>query len=210
LVQGAFPPGSRLRDVPLGVELGVSRTPVREALVRLTHAGFLEADVGRGFTVRPLVARDVRNAYPILWTLECLALSLSPLPTKVRLAALDAINARMEGAASTTRRLALDAEWHRTLLSECPNDLLLAQIGGLKDFVEVYEYAYARQFPVHTSTEEHRAIVAALRRRDVPAALASLELNFRGTVERLLPWLEASDHQASPRRAPAERRSARA
>ena len=62
-------PGARISDSVLAQELGVSRTPVREALLRLEREGFLDVDVGRGFFVKPLSAGEVREVYPILWTL---------------------------------------------------------------------------------------------------------------------------------------------
>src|SRR4028119_956924 len=80
-------PGARLSDSALAGELGVSRTPVREALLRLEREGFLEVDVGRGFFVKPLSAGEVREVYPILWTLEVLALRTTLPPSRARLAA---------------------------------------------------------------------------------------------------------------------------
>jgi DNA-binding GntR family transcriptional regulator len=190
IVEGGLPPGTRLRDTALAQELGVSRTPVREALVRLTHDGFVEADTGRGFTVRALQVADIESAYPILWTLESLALSLCPPFTETQLATLARINRRLERADQTpAERLAIDTEWHAALLAQCPNSRLLEMIASLKEFLAVYEFAYARRQTVATSLTEHAAILDALRNNDVARAQRALEQNWRGTLEQLKPWL---------------------
>ena len=117
IVAGELPAGTRLRDTALAAEMGVSRTPVREALVTLSHSGWLEADAGKGFTVAPLRIDDVMNGYPIVWTLERLALTLCPPFTSPALDVLTELNAEFLGAdMSPLDRIALDDSWHRALL----------------------------------------------------------------------------------------------
>src|SRR5215831_12141198 len=69
IVAGRVLPGSRLPDVQLAGELGVSRTPVREALLRLVREGLVENDPHRGFFVAPLSRQEVLDTYPIVWAL---------------------------------------------------------------------------------------------------------------------------------------------
>src|SRR5687768_12948982 len=92
LHRGDLPPGTRVRDTQVAGQLGVSRTPVREALLRLAREGVLEADMGRGFTVRPFDEAEMRETGAILASLECLALGLSgeiPPERLVRLGQID-------------------------------------------------------------------------------------------------------------------------
>jgi DNA-binding GntR family transcriptional regulator len=185
-------PGARLSDSVLAGELGVSRTPVREALVRLEREGFLAADVGRGFFVKPLSAREVREVYPILWTLETLALRTAPPPTRARLADLERNNREMAAAGDDPeRRIDLDMAWHRTLLEGCENEQLLAMIGTLKSVIRRYEYAYMQQaglIPVSTAT--HEEIARAVMAGDADGAAALLERNWRFGMEQVLSWME--------------------
>ncbi|HEX8695339.1 MAG TPA: GntR family transcriptional regulator [Longimicrobium sp.] len=185
-------PGSRLSDSVLAGELGVSRTPIREALLRLEREGFLEVDVGRGFFVKPLSAREVREVYPILWTLEILALRTSPPPPRARLAELGRINAEMAGAAADPeRRIDLDVEWHRALLEGCGNERLLEMIAGLKAVIRRYEYAYMQNAAhVPVSTGQHEQIARAVEDGDLETAVPLLEENWRFGMEDLLGWLE--------------------
>src|SRR5262249_61557595 len=98
IVEGQFPPGSRLQDVQLAGELGVSRTPIREALLRLAGEGLVESDPNRGFLVAPLRREEILETYPVVWALECQALD-SPAPlTPPQIKALRQINAEMASA----------------------------------------------------------------------------------------------------------------
>ncbi|HEU4560050.1 MAG TPA: GntR family transcriptional regulator [Longimicrobium sp.] len=184
--------GSRISDSVMAQELGVSRTPVREALLRMEREGFLEVDVGRGFFVKPLSAREVAEIYPILWTLEVLALRACPPRGNGAVAELDRINAELgEAGDDPERRIDLDMAWHRALLDGCPNERLLEMIAGLKAVIRRYEYAYmqnAGRIPVSTRT--HHEIARALERGDREAAVPLLESNWRSTMDELLPWLE--------------------
>lgn len=74
LVRGMLPFGNRINETVLAEELGVSPTPLREALLHLQREGFVRSDTARGLTVRPLSQHEVRETYPILCTMECLAL----------------------------------------------------------------------------------------------------------------------------------------
>jgi DNA-binding GntR family transcriptional regulator len=183
-------PGARISDTALARELGVSRTPIREALLRLEREGFLEADIGRGFFVKPLSVREVREAYPVLWTLEVLALRGTGTPPPERRAHLERINAALEGEDDPERRIDLDGEWHRTLLEPCGNEYLMGLIANLKSVIRRYEYAYmqnAGYIPV--STRAHEEIAELVVAGNVEGAVPLLENNWRFTMQSLLGWL---------------------
>jgi DNA-binding GntR family transcriptional regulator len=185
-------PGARISDSVLAQELGVSRTPVREALLRLENEGFLDVDVGRGFFVKALSAGEVRDVYPILWTLEVLALRSSPPPGRATLAELDRINAELgRASADPERRIELDLAWHRTLLEGCANQQLLGLIASLKTVIRRYEPAFMQNAGlISVSARGHDEIARAVERGEVEAAVPLLESNWRFTMEELAPWLE--------------------
>jgi DNA-binding GntR family transcriptional regulator len=186
-------PGGRISDSVLAQELGVSRTPVREALLRLETEGFLEVAPGRGFFVKPLSAGEVREVYPILWTLEVLALRSAGPPSPGMLARLDRINAQLARPGDDPeRRIELDVAWHRTLLEECANQQLLGLIASLKAVIRRYEYAYMQNVGlVPVSTRAHDEIARAVERGDVDAAAPLLEEHWRFGLAKLLPLLES-------------------
>jgi DNA-binding GntR family transcriptional regulator len=190
ILRDELKPGARISDTALARELGVSRTPIREALLRLEREGFLEADIGRGFFVKPLSVREVREAYPVIWTLEVLALRGTGAPTPERRAEMARINAALEGEDDPERRIDLDGEWHRTLLEPCGNEYLLGLIANLKSVIRRYEYAYmqnAGYIPV--STRAHDEITELVTAGNVEGAVPLLENNWRFTMQSLLGWL---------------------
>jgi len=77
IVSGTLAPGVRIKEARLAEELGTSRTPLREALIKLEQEGFVRSELAHGFTVEPISGREVREIYPLLWTLETLALRSS-------------------------------------------------------------------------------------------------------------------------------------
>jgi DNA-binding GntR family transcriptional regulator len=181
----------RINESELSAELGISRTPLREALLGLEKEGLVATSPGRGFSVVPLSAQEVAEVYPILWTLECLALRLRGFPAARELSELLEINRRLEASLhEPSIALELDTEWHTALLKDCPNTRLQESIRHLKQSAYRYEYAYMREANrVVTSATQHRQIIAALRKKDMDRAVAILEENWRITLEVTESWL---------------------
>src|SRR5881396_1764111 len=95
IVRGELAPGVRIKESRLAEELGTSRTPLREALINLEQEGFVRSELAHGFSVEPLSGREVRETYPILWTLEGLALRASGNAIYTLLGELTKINATL-------------------------------------------------------------------------------------------------------------------
>jgi DNA-binding GntR family transcriptional regulator len=189
--RGELQPGARVRDVQLAGQLGVSRTPVREALLRLVREGVLEADMGRGFSVRRLDAAEMRETGAILSSLEDLALRLSgPIPPE-RLARLGEIDRELANTRGDADRcIALDEAWHRTLLEGCPNTRLLAMISELWHVPRRYMRGYLRdQGRVTLSTQHHARIIEALRRNDLASARERFNHHWDRGIEELGAWI---------------------
>lgn len=84
LLRGDYPVGTRINEVHLAAELGVSRTPLREALSALANDGLIEARPSRGFWLSPLTDTEVRETYPIISALEQFALRRPTPPSSPR------------------------------------------------------------------------------------------------------------------------------
>ena len=191
ILRGEIPPGGAINESELSIDIGVSRTPLREALLGLEREGFLRTETGRGFFAASLSAEDAEELYPILWTLEGLALASSPAPNPARMAELVRINADLARYERIPERaLDLDRLWHDTLLAACPRRRLLAMIEVLKDQARRYERAYmADSGRVFVSTKQHEEILDALGKDDRDKAVRILESNWRVSLDYLLPWL---------------------
>jgi DNA-binding GntR family transcriptional regulator len=196
ILQGNLQPGSRVKDTDLSRELYVSRTPVREALIRLVKEGFLENLVGRGFMVRPFTRQEVRDIYPIIWTLETLALKTSrPLPPELK-QSFEQISVGMKGLQTDFIRLIeLDKQWHTTLLSTCRNQRLLDMIKDLKAIAFRYEYAFMQDRElVKISIREHREIVETLFNRGLEAVVPLLVKHWESSMHGLLEKLTTEEN----------------
>ena len=191
MLKGDPAPGSAINESELSQELGVSRTPLREALLSLVGEGFLHATPGKGFCVLPLSAKEVEELYPVIAALEVLALRSSAAPTAADLKRLAAINQDLEGVQNDAEAaLEADDRWHEALLARCDNRRLLETIRGLKYHAQRYESAYMRHSgKIIQSVAQHRAILKSLREGNLDDASRGLEANWRISQEFLLPWL---------------------
>ena len=191
LASGSISPGTRIKDSALAAELGVSRTPVREALLRLVREGVLAADMGRGFSVRPLDAVEMQQTGVILANLEGLALALSTDIPSERLAELSEIDRQLAGVRGNPDRcIDLDEQWHRILLQGCANERLLSMIRSLWQVPRRYMRAYLRhEGHLSLSTQHHARIIEALRRNDRETAAARFTHHWQRGIEELSAWI---------------------
>lgn len=184
---GALPTGARLRDAAIAQELGVSRTPVREALGRLAREGVLTAQAGRGFRLIPMSGVELRELGGILAALEPLALDQSPEPGPDQLARLgDAVRRLEQTRGDIAACVELDDRFHRVLLEGCPNRRLLDLVETLRRSLRRYLHHYLqRGGRVSLSTLQHTRIAEALRRGDRAGARQLLERKWRRGMDEI-------------------------
>jgi DNA-binding GntR family transcriptional regulator len=190
--RGDLPPGTRIKDTTLAAQLGVSRTPVREALLQLAQEGVLAADMGRGFSVGQLDLLEMRETGVVLAELEILALRTSPEIPPGRLTRLSELDRELSLTRSDVDRIvSLEEEWHHDLLAGCPNRRLRQMIAGLWQVPRRYMRAYLRDARrVSLSTQHHARIIEALRRDDREAAETRFRHHWDRGIEELSRWLE--------------------
>lgn len=185
--QGDLPVGARVRDAAIAAEMGVSRTPVREALLRLSREGLLSAETGRGFRLTPLDRTELRDIGSILAALEPLALDQSSDPEAERLGRLADVVRQLElTRGDIARCIELDEEFHRVLLEDCPNRRLLALVATLRRSLRRYLHHYLqRGGRVSLSSLQHSRIAEALRKGDRAGARQLLERKWRRGMDEI-------------------------
>ena len=189
IVDGTLEPGEKLRDADLAEALGVSRMPVREALRRLEDEGLVQTAANRWTRVVPLDFDEAGDLYPILWSLEVLAISLA----KGRLEA-DDLQAMREANARLERALAAgdavgaseaDYDFHRTLVGRSDNPHLTAMVDGLKVKLRRLDLAYFKGNSLtEQSVAEHQRILEALEVGDYDRAAEWVRTNWEESFER--------------------------
>lgn len=182
--------GSRINEVHLSRELGISRTPLREALINLVAEGVVLSKPRRGFFVAPLDAGDITDLYAMRALLDPEALALAGIPDAGRLRELTSINEKLVNARRADRIVELDNQWHRLLIAGCPNRVLLGNIDHFINLTRRYEQAYFRETShAEIAGEEHAQILAALRAGELRAACKALRRNMQSGVKPMQDWI---------------------
>ncbi len=189
---GDIPDGSRINEVHLSRELGVSRTPLREALIGLAAEGLVAIKPRRGFFVAPLETKELADLYAMRALLDPAALRVAGIPAEKQIKALETLNKKLERTKSVRQVVDLDNQWHRALLAHCPNEILLQTIEQFIGLTQRYEEAYFRETShIVTAFGEHEAILAALTAGDLGQACEALHQNMQSAVKPLQDWLKS-------------------
>ncbi|WP_372424308.1 GntR family transcriptional regulator [Salinarimonas chemoclinalis] len=180
IVVGKLKPGDPINEVAIAEALGVSRTPVREAVKRISDEGFIKVLAQTGTYVAPIGRDDLEEAYVIRRALEMESARLAA--AKVTDAGIEALedNIAAHRLAISRRRYAtaiqLDDVFHRTIAetSGYPGiwravDISKAQMDRGR-YLAIPKPGYGEQ-----TIAQHEAILEALRRRDPEAAAAAME-----------------------------------
>lgn len=186
--------GDKISDLRLSEELGVSRTPIREALHRLSRDGIVRSESRRGFFVTTFSSQDVSEVYDIRTALEVLAVRLA-LP-QIAGADLDdelravgelrsEIIAGVDGAEE--RWLARDRAFHRMLAQKARNNRLESILTGLQIQIGVFQVYGIHSSPLRLlSLDHHLRILDALKERDCRAAELAMERHIQEVKEWVL------------------------
>lgn len=191
IFEGALSEGERINEVQLSVRLGVSRTPLREALTTLVAEEAMESIPRRGFFVRGLTIKEFEDIYPMRSFLDPEALRLSGVPDDKTIQRLEHIDKKMMAARSHKARALLDDEWHLELIKNCENDVLIGQIKLFMKKIQRYGLAFHKDKQVvEVSTTEHQEIIDALKQGDIETACEWLKKNLTSDTTPILNWLE--------------------
>lgn len=196
ILENRMPPGFQGTEPEVALRLGMSRTPVREALIRLQSEGLVELIPRRGIRVLPISPNDMREIYQLLTVLEPEAAAdvgddgLSDEQISV----LETATSEMEQAldeGDLDRWAAADDRFHRVLLSYNSNDRLTAFVNTLFDQAHRARIITLRLREVpRQSTEDHRAILRALSKGDADRTRAVFRTHRERAASELLGVLE--------------------
>ena len=176
ILDNVWAAGFQALESALALELGMSRTPVREACIRLANEGLVAVVPRHGIHVLPVSPSDMREIYEILTSLESTAAELvaKSKPSAQELAPLEGASSDMEKALKRDDLegwAEADERFHRQLLQMCGNAKLAAIVFNFWDRSHRARMVTLRMRPRPVnSTREHRAIVQAIRRGDAAAA----------------------------------------
>ncbi|MBN8939334.1 MAG: GntR family transcriptional regulator [Rhizobiales bacterium] len=195
--ESTFAPGYQASEQEIALRLGMSRTPVHEASIRLQEEGLVRIVPKRGILICALAPDDLREIYEVIIAIEAAAAELvAGLPEAERSAVageLAEATARMDEAHAAGRLQdwgKADEAFHRILVERCGNRRIERIIQTVKDQshrARMLTLKLRRQLPA--SVAEHRAIVDAIRRGDAAAAYAAARQHRSHARDELLPLL---------------------
>lgn len=221
ILDGELAPGAVMSQVALAEELGISRTPLREALRMLQSEGLVEGEPNRRVRVAPMTARDLEQLCVMRIVLEAESLRLSlPHMSSEDLARLEGHMAEMAHYAGERdyRRWNLPhRQFHRGLTAHAGERVNFV-LGQMFDHSERYRRLHIGQGPTAWATPQHREILDACKAGDADRAAARLAGHLARTgsevCELLAPGYEPVQMKAAlgdvggelPRRRPARRK----
>jgi len=208
IFRGNLPPGQRLSPGALAKRLGISVTPVRDALQRLSSDGLVEIQPRRGTFVTQFSEKSLREIYECRRIIECAAADKLVAAPATTLDELDGLVAEMRARADQANfanystPAALDARFHELIVGLLDNDRLIEFYRALRWTMQISrglvamsaDYARAQR-----TAEQHASIAHAFRRQDVAGAKAALIDHLESAQDDLLQRLRHREEAAPPR-----------
>lgn len=190
-------PGDRLRETEVAGRLGVSRTPVREALKRLESEGLLAFAPGRGLIVAELDQQQVLELYSLREVLEGAAASLAAQhASEVETRALRDLVARQAEVPpeDLAAQIQVNQHFHQMIYRAARNRYLLEALNSLRDSLALLrDTTYAAPDRPAAALQEHQRIADAIERRDVAAAESAARHHIRTAGQVRLSMLFEAD-----------------
>ena len=188
-------PGVRVSDKEVADELGISRTPVREALIRLAEQGLVEARPNRGFTVKVFSIKEVEDLYTLRAALEKLAINLTTRRMNEKKAAelqkvLDTYPALMEDR-DIVGFNAADEAFHDLIALYSENTPLHQNLKSLQGQIRIIRrYDHLRSSSFEETYVEHQEILKSMVLGDSDKAEAVMARHILHSMETIIKILD--------------------
>jgi DNA-binding GntR family transcriptional regulator len=196
ITRGELAPGQLLIIDRLAADLGVSQTPVREALARLLQKGIVIEAPGGKLQVIPLTEGYVSETFLVRGALEGLAVELAT--PRLSIAQLEALDQMLQDSSTALAEdndaayIQSDGYLHRLIWDTSGNTMLHNELESLEihiDFIRSYSQRRSGTH-IRASHQEHLQILAALQRRDPLAARQAMEQHIRSTSARIVKLID--------------------
>jgi len=190
IIEGALAPGARIYEEQLAKALGVSRTPMREALKTLASEGLIELAAARGAVVKRFSPKDVRDMLDVLAVLESFAARLAcKAASDEQIAELRALHDRMSGFFKARNRLEyykLNLDFHSGVLRLSGNAALQSAHLAIQSRLKRIRYiGNSEPRKWDDAMSEHEEMIRRLEARDAEGLAAVLALHMEHTWERV-------------------------
>lgn len=201
IIRGELKPGERLLEVQLAESLGVSRTPIREAIRKLELEGLVVMTPRKGAQVAAITAKDLTDVLEIRRVLEGLAVELACRKRKPEdIASLEELHTRMhqeENLSDLHQMANLDEQFHDVVYRATGNQRLFQIINQLREQLYWYRLEYVKSEEARNAVlKEHEEILETLRRMDVKGAKKAMKLHILNQEKTILKLINVRDSEA--------------
>lgn len=189
IIEGRLEPGQRLNEGQLGLQLGVSRTPLREAIKTLASEGLVEIQPAKGALVRRFSARDLFQILEVLKSLEQLGGRLACAADDAKIEAIHDLHKQMMALYATRERLEyfkLNQAIHTAIVAASDNAVLIEMHGTLQSRIKRLRFI-GNEGPEKWAgaVAEHEDMMVALLKRDAEALAETIGRHMDATLLRV-------------------------
>ena len=183
ILKGSIIPGTRMMEVELAEEMGVSRTPIREAIRKLEKEGLVTIEPRRGAYASMISTEDMVEILEVRQDLEGLAAYFAAnRMTDEQMAELKEVSNNYNEAVKRGKMedmIKYDTRFHHIIVESCRNKILVQMIEQLQELVLRFRYIYYDNFRrAENMPDEHEAIVAAISEGNADKARAAADIHI--------------------------------
>lgn len=198
ILHGILPPGQRLMEIQLAKHLGVSRTPVREAIRMLELEGLVATIPRHGAVVAEITQKDLQDVLAVRCVLEALAVDLAcQAITEEELHLLEENTKVFEKLIETgdiSQLAECDVKFHDIIFSATHNNRLVQLLNNLSEQMYRYRLEYLKDFSVHPALlQEHKEIILHLKNHDTALSKDIITQHINKQYEDVIKNLKKSD-----------------
>jgi DNA-binding GntR family transcriptional regulator len=180
---GALEVGKTINLAQLSRDIGISATPIREALSQLAYAGVIKAVRNRGFVIAQLSEKEAKHLYETIAQLEVMALENSNFSAD-SMERLRRTLHLFDGEKDSGECLHLRFMFHKLLVQDCSNPILLQILDNLKLRLRFYEQGLIQDLSFYAEmNQQNEAILSAIEEDNVPTAALILKMNWMTVLE---------------------------
>jgi DNA-binding GntR family transcriptional regulator len=179
ILKGELKPGERLMEIQLAQRLGVSRTPIREAIRKLELEGLVTMVPRKGAEVAQITEKSLRDVLEVRKALEELAMQIAcdKISDQTVEELVDALD-EFKGAVSSKELTAIaeaDVNFHDVIYNATQNEKLISILNNLREQMYRYRIEYIKDYSSHKRLiEEHEMIIDCLKNKDKDCATAAI------------------------------------
>lgn len=188
IINGSLLCGKIYSENVFSKNMGISKTPIHEALLELSHKGFIDILPKKGFLVKALSEKEIRDIYGFRLALEKdVILHVVEKARKKDLSFLESMLSKLKDCEDVKKFMEKDIRFHRSLAQLTDNDQIVNALGGIWDLCIWNGFrALSTRYKYDGIHDEHFAILDSIKKKDPVCAQAAIEKHINSSLNKIL------------------------